>query len=213
MKGRVLFVRHGETAWNRKETGGESAERIRGWKDVPLDANGLAEAKKVGRKVKNMGIARIYSSDLSRAFVTAQHIAYTTRAPVRKTKDLRPWDLGDLTGKPVSEVLHELKTLPGTEDKAPPGGEPFKAFRQRALGFIAKVVEAAKESGATLCIVTHTRDIQATRAWAAKGFPSDLSIDLDVMNDYSHEASPGGALELDITGEGKEALRKVDDGV
>jgi hypothetical protein len=33
------------------------------------------------------------------------------------------------------------------------------------------------------------------------------------MNDYSYEASPGGALELDITGEGKEALRKVDDGV
>lgn len=38
---RVVFVRHGESIWNKEN-------RFTGWKDVPLSENGVQEARVAG---------------------------------------------------------------------------------------------------------------------------------------------------------------------
>jgi len=45
---RIVFVRHGESEWNREN-------RFTGWRDVPLSAKGVAEAREAGRRLKQEG--------------------------------------------------------------------------------------------------------------------------------------------------------------
>ena len=44
----LVLVRHGESEWNQKNL-------FTGWKDVGLSANGIAEARAAGRKLKAQG--------------------------------------------------------------------------------------------------------------------------------------------------------------
>jgi broad specificity phosphatase PhoE len=195
MSARVVLVRHGHTAYNAKALG-ESAERLRGWKDVPLDAEGKAQAKQIGERLKDHPFHVVVCSSLSRAIDTGRQIAKTTGAPLRKCLELRPWDIGDLAGKKVEDVKHLLIDLPKEEDKSPPGGEPFRKFRMRFLSFLLDVLREAEKKDVEVCLVTHTRNLQAARAWLANKAPKDFSIDVEVMNDYANEVPPGHDLVL-----------------
>jgi len=64
---RICLVRHGETAWNAER-------RIQGQIDIALNATGLRQAAAAGHWLKTAGIVALYSSDLKRAWTTAQAI-------------------------------------------------------------------------------------------------------------------------------------------
>jgi 2,3-bisphosphoglycerate-dependent phosphoglycerate mutase len=72
---RLCLVRHGETAWN-------AARRIQGQIDIDLNETGLRQAEGAGRWLHAAGIVAIYSSDLRRAWATAQLIG--VRRPARR---------------------------------------------------------------------------------------------------------------------------------
>ena len=63
----LYIIRHGETEWNK-------IGRYQGITDVPLNDNGIAQAKACANALKNVHFDRILSSDLSRALVTAETI-------------------------------------------------------------------------------------------------------------------------------------------
>ena len=65
---RIIAVRHGETAWN-VET------RLQGHIDIGLNDTGRWQAQRVAEALAQETIARIYTSDLSRAHDTARAIA------------------------------------------------------------------------------------------------------------------------------------------
>lgn len=193
--GNVLLVRHGATEFNK---GGESAERIRGWLDIPLDQEGLAEAERLSKEFEDYDIIEIFSSPLKRAEVTAQKIARRQHIGVRTNISLLPWNLGFMHGQKVSAVIATMKKMTENEDEIPQGGEPFEQYRKRFLEFLKrKTDEALNLSGDDfICLVTHSRGMQLTAAWAAAGFPDDLSISVQRMNDYEHEVGTGGSLVL-----------------
>ncbi len=62
---RLVLVRHGQSAWNKEN-------RFTGWTDVPLSDNGMEEARKAGKVLKNEGFdfRLAYTSYLSRAIKT-----------------------------------------------------------------------------------------------------------------------------------------------
>ena len=64
---RICLVRHGETEWNAER-------RIQGQIDIGLNDTGLRQAAAAGRWLKVAGIVALYSSDLKRAWTTAQAI-------------------------------------------------------------------------------------------------------------------------------------------
>src|SRR5213076_1552089 len=68
----LLLIRHGETPWNRDR-------RWQGHADVPLSAEGLAQAVRLADHLKTQGaaIGVVYSSDLQRAHETARKLAET----------------------------------------------------------------------------------------------------------------------------------------
>ncbi len=65
---KVILLRHGETDWN-------AAQKSQGWRDIPLNENGKAQAEKLAQEFINMPIKTVYSCSLSRALETAQAIA------------------------------------------------------------------------------------------------------------------------------------------
>src|SRR5574337_1359871 len=79
---RIIAIRHGETAWNVDT-------RIQGHLDIPLNDTGLWQARQLGHALAEEPVAAIYSSDLQRAYATAQAVAETTGAPLRPERGLR----------------------------------------------------------------------------------------------------------------------------
>ena len=60
----LLFIRHGETDWNRQQ-------RFQGQIDVPLNATGMAQAARVAERLAADRHDALFSSDLQRARETA----------------------------------------------------------------------------------------------------------------------------------------------
>jgi 2,3-bisphosphoglycerate-dependent phosphoglycerate mutase len=69
-KYRVVFLRHGESSWNKEN-------RFTGWTDVRLSHSGIQEAAKAGKILKQNGFAFdvCYTSVLSRAIQTFNYAA------------------------------------------------------------------------------------------------------------------------------------------
>ena len=65
----LLFVfRHGETDWNRDG-------RLQGHTDTLLNATGLAQAQALAERLRAHRLDAVVSSDLARAWTTAQILA------------------------------------------------------------------------------------------------------------------------------------------
>jgi len=95
---RVLVIRHGETAWNRES-------RIQGHIDIPLNDQGRWQAERLAQALADEPLAAIYSSDLQRAFDTAQAIAEATGLDVVADETLRERHFGDMEGLTHDEIL------------------------------------------------------------------------------------------------------------
>jgi len=192
----VYLVRHGDTAMNSGHT---SPEKFRSHIDVPLSAEGVQEGKDLANKLCPMGVDRIYSSDLQRAEDTAKSIAKVCEAKVTTDKRLRPWDLGQLAGTPVKQGIAVINKYVKTPKVPMPGGESFDDFREDFLDVLDEIfAETAKEGGHTV-VVTHTRDLQLTKASeAVPGGFSNHDISVDVFEDYSDEVGTGDIMVVEF---------------
>ena len=142
---RLLLVRHGETAWNAER-------RWQGQTDVPLSEVGEAQAAAVAPVVAAFGPVSVVTSDLSRAWVTAKHIASACGLSVEIDQRFREFDLGSLEGL----TLDEVRALTGMARPAwsAYGGESIEAFQGR---YVPALEDAAGSlgPGETGVVVTH----------------------------------------------------------
>lgn len=65
---RIALIRHGSTAWNKEG-------KMQGSTDIPLDAEGLEQARKLGVRLSDEHWDIVYTSQLSRARQTGEIIA------------------------------------------------------------------------------------------------------------------------------------------
>lgn len=110
-----LFLRHGETESNFKDT-------IAGSLDVLLTKRGHDQARNAAAALRGHGITAIYSSGLRRARESAEYVAQALGLPVAVIPELAERNWGELEGKPRS------LRVPGA---VPPGAETQAAFRAR----------------------------------------------------------------------------------
>ena len=170
---RIIAIRHGETTWNVDA-------RIQGHLDIPLSATGRWQAERLARALKDEPISAIYSSDLARAWETAQHVGHAQGVQLTKEIGLRERDFGEFEGKTFAEIetLHpEQSTLWRKRDPHfyPAGGESLVVLRERVLEAAERL--AAQHPGEQIALVGHggvmdvlyraaTRlGIQAPRTW------------------------------------------------
>ena len=150
---RVILIRHGETEWNR-------VEHFRGRADVPLNENGLAQAKVTGQRIAAQWTpVAIYSSPLGRAVKTAEAIAWHFNLPVQVNPGLIDIDYGQWQGLTPGEARERWPEVIDAWYNAPhtariPGGETLDELRARAERTVNEL--AARHEGQTIVLVGHT---------------------------------------------------------
>ncbi len=178
MTTQILFIRHGETDWNR-------IKRIQGHIDIPLAVAGLAQAQHLGRRIaaevrNGARLDAIYSSDLQRARQTAQPIADALGLPVQLREGLRERSYGAFQGHDSDEIAERFPDQYAhwqTRDPgfAPPEGESQRAFYHRVLHAVEPLVAA--HPGGRIACVAHGGVLDCVRRFAC-------SLALDAPRDY-----------------------------
>ncbi len=152
----VLLVRHGQTKLNS-----EQGERLRGWLDLPLTKQGKEDAAGAGEELKDYDVAELFSSDLRRARQTAKIIGDTIGVKPTANPKLRPWNVGNLAGKLVSDIREDMDYYQKHPDKKVPGGESFESFydrwEQELLALLRKAEKLPR--GQVLVALTHVRNL------------------------------------------------------
>ena len=142
---RVLFWRHGRTAWNVEK-------RFQGQTDIDLDPVGHAQAERAGRLLATLEPAVIIASDLRRAADTAGYLERASGVPVEFDKGLRERFGGSWEGLTATELaerwpeLHSRMDIPDGEDIAEVGARMTAAV-DRGL--------ARTPAGGLLVVVSH----------------------------------------------------------
>jgi 2,3-bisphosphoglycerate-dependent phosphoglycerate mutase len=119
--------------------------------DIPLSARGEAQAKRLARRLDEAGIARILSSDLVRAAMTAERIRLETGASLELDPLLQERNFGKIRGTPYADLSFDLFA----PDYEPPRGESWAVFHSRVDRAWALVQAVAARTDGHLAVVTH----------------------------------------------------------
>ena len=150
-----ILIRHGETDWNREL-------RFQGQLDVPLNAVGQEQARRVGQRLSQEFADHLIASDLLRTQQTAAPISLLrpaqTALVTQLNAGLREQSFGKLEGMSVPEIQQTLPEVwtRWTEfdaDYTVDGGETARQFHARVMR--AMSVLAQTHPNKTLVVVTH----------------------------------------------------------
>ncbi|MBB4844504.1 putative phosphoglycerate mutase [Paucibacter oligotrophus] len=147
----ILALRHGETEWN-------SLGRYQGQTDIPLNEQGLLQARQAAQALASTPLHAIYSSDLARALQTAQVLAECQRLPLQIEPGLREQHFGVFQGLSSDEILRRWPQAHARwhareADFGPEGGESRSAFNTRCMAAIEGL--ARRHRGQTIALVCH----------------------------------------------------------
>jgi probable phosphoglycerate mutase len=182
---RLILVRHGETDWNTEG-------RYQGQSNVPLNANGLAQAEALAQQLGGESFAAIYSSDLARASQTAEALAAESGVTVHYDPRLREIDQGEWEGLLVAEIqsryaeAFERRRFDPLSTR-PPGGESVGQVRQRVIEVLDEI--RRKYPNATIAIVSHGLAIALMKVYLA---------DLPVESVWDHIPPNASAEEFNL---------------
>ena len=182
MATQVLFIRHGETDWNR-------IKRIQGHIDIPLAVTGIAQAGQLAQRLllESKAGARldaVYCSDLQRARQTAKPFVEALGLSLNLNEGLRERWYGDFQGHDSEEIRAKYPTEYAVwqshdPDFVPPGGESQRAFSQRVLRAVEPIA-AAYPNGRIAC-VAHGGVLDCIYRFA-RGLPLDVPRDWPLLN-------------------------------
>lgn len=151
----LALIRHGQSLWNLEN-------RFTGWVDVPLTAQGEAEARKAATKLEELSFDVAYTSALRRAQRTLELILETRgwRTPVIRDQALNERHYGDLQGLNKDELRQQfgeeqVKIWRRSYDVPPPNGEALKDTAARTLPFFERAIMGDIRQGKNVLVVAH----------------------------------------------------------
>ena len=179
------FLRHGETDWNAQGLSQGAA-------DVPLNANGEAQARRAAELLKGAGIATIVASPLQRARRTAETAAARLDLPVSFDPELREVAFAGREGQRLGSWFEDW--VAGTA--TPEGAESFAALASRAR----RAVSRALVLPSPVLIVSHGALFRALRA--VMGLPVAVRTPnaIPIFCDPPPAATPEGPWSLRAPG-------------
>ncbi len=150
MTTRLLLARHGETDWNVQG-------RWQGQTDIPLNAVGQRQAAKLAVRLADVSFDAAYSSDLKRAYETAEQIAAGRAFDVHPEPRLREIGLGVAEGLTSVEIRSQYTEAfvrwQADRDRPMLGGEALSAVAARVQSFLDDVTAAHPEG--RVLVVSH----------------------------------------------------------
>ncbi|WP_415854546.1 histidine phosphatase family protein [Sinomonas sp. G460-2] len=167
---RIVFWRHGRTDWN-------AAGRFQGQTDIPLNDDGVRQAKHAARLLAVMGPTAIVTSDLQRTRATAEALAEETGLTVAVDSGLRETNAGRWQGQTFDEIRVSDGELlaqweDGAVDVAAGGAETRLDVAARTRAAVERALTELGDSG-TLVVVSHGGAIRVVLA-ELLGLPHSL---------------------------------------
>lgn len=174
---RLCLVRHGETEWNAER-------RIQGQIDIGLNDTGRQQAVAAGRWLRDAGLSALYSSDLQRAWTTAQAIGAAVGLSPVAVPELRERRYGVFEGLTYAEAQARYPdgyaAFEGRNaDYAFENGESLKAMFDRVTGKLQAI--AAAHPGENVAVVLHGGVLDIANRFV-RGNPLEVPRDFLIPN-------------------------------
>ena len=152
----LIFVRHGQSQSNLEK-------RFSGQHNPALTELGHRQAEATARYLADAGIEKIYSSDLTRAYQTAEHTANLLGLEIIPHQSLREINAGDWEGKLYSELMvefpeHYNQWLTDLGRAHPDNGESVLELNARVHAEVEQII--AKNRGRRVAIFTHATPVR-----------------------------------------------------
>ncbi len=173
----LVLIRHGQSEWNLKNL-------FTGWKDVDLTAQGVAEAKKAGEKLKAHGIKFdvAFTSALTRAQKTLDLVLAEMgeeKIPIFRDQALNERDYGDLVGLNKDDARkkwgdEQVLKWRRSYDIAPPGGESLRDTVARSLPYFVQEILPRVLRGERTIVVAHGNSLRALVMVLERLSPQDI---------------------------------------
>ena len=147
----IYLIRHTQAEGNRYRM-------MQGYWDGEVTALGLRQADALGRRFAKLPLDAVYSSDLTRAVLTAEAAACASQLPVQRREALRELNIGPWEQKFFGNLSYEepeliRRFIYDAENWAVPGAETFAQVRERALAELRRI--AVENDGKTVAVVSH----------------------------------------------------------
>jgi probable phosphoglycerate mutase len=191
---RICLIRHGETDWNVEK-------RLQGQIDIDLNPAGVAQAHAVRPGLQGHHFAAAYSSDLGRAWRTAQIATQDLDIAVSPAPTLRERHYGMYQGLTSQEAaqqhpdvhpLHQARDLHFDYR----GGESLIVFAERVMTGLAAI--AAAHPGQRVLVFTHGGVLDVvyrTAVGRSLDTPRDFPVPNAALNWLEHSAGSWCLLE------------------
>lgn len=153
---RVVFIRPGETDWNRMR-------RWQGQVAVPLNEHGRAQAQRLALFIQPLGVKALYTSDLRRAMDTAEILAESIGVVPVSDKRLRERHIGEWQGLTQEEVIswypEEYARIQSSPiDYQIAGGESRRQVVARVRSCFEDIMQ--RGGGEIVGVITHSTAIR-----------------------------------------------------
>lgn len=166
---KLYFVRHGETDWN-------VSKRIQGKTDVPLNENGLLQAKMLAERLADkqrdgeLHVVHAYTSPHIRAAKTARTVAEALGIPCTTLEDLREMDFGEWEGLNWPAVMEKYGDVFVSWDTKRrythvPGGESYNEVLGRTVAAMKQILSRETED---VLVVSHSAILMSLRCYMAE---------------------------------------------
>ena len=147
----VVFVRHGETDWNRER-------RVQGSQGASINEAGREQARALARLLWEVPLQAVYSSTLTRAVETASYVAGPHSLGVLTDPRLNEIHHGDWEGMaepdlPDLDLYLKWRTDPTSATL--PNAEPLEAVHERAVAAMRDILAKHQEGDGLVAIVSH----------------------------------------------------------
>ena len=153
----IYIIRHGQTDWNIEH-------KTQGQTDVVLNKNGIEQAELITKKIANLKIDTIISSDLKRAYMTAQIINKKFNKNIETDKRLREFCFGTLEG------ITRDKITPEIWDDFNKNPKKFNAEkREEIFNRIKSFINDIKSNDKNILVVTHGGPIRMIKYYLENG--------------------------------------------
>jgi len=149
-RGAVYLARHGETDDNREPL------RFQGFRDTRLNDRGRAQARELAERAAQLGIAELWSSDLSRARETAEIVGRRVGLAPRLDPRLREANRGRWEGRLFRDVAAAEPELFTDWMRAGPawrfpGGESLAEQQERVAACVEDMRRTARKPALAVC--------------------------------------------------------------
>ena len=196
MDPKLILMRHGQSAWNRKNI-------FTGWVDIPLSEEGVREAIEGGKRIAHLPLDVVFTSALERAHTTTvlallqhedgkvpvfqrpdeprsqMHGTHPETIPVFTSSALNERMYGDLQGLNKAETARkfgdeQVHIWRRSYDIAPPGGESLKDTVARALPYFEREIVPHLKRKQNVFVSAHGNSLRALLMTIEKLSPEQI---------------------------------------